>query len=104
VASISVRPFCARFVGPEGEYIVEFTPNDDEGSIQTTIAGTPMTWHVEFVGLNDDGDVVLGGLTRGSTAVWGDCFWFEVKADAGAPFIEYWGNHVLWRKDRIAGA
>jgi hypothetical protein len=104
MTSNSLQPFRARFVGPEGDYGVEFTPTNDDGSIKATIIGAPMTWRVDFVGLNEGGDVVLGGLTRGSEAVWGDCYWFRVKADAGAPCIEYWGDQVLWRKDWAVGA
>ncbi|WP_197427472.1 hypothetical protein [Bradyrhizobium retamae] len=63
-----------------------------------------MTWYVDFVGLNEGGDVVLGGITTGSQAVWGDCYWFEVEANAGARCIEYWGDQVLWRKDWATGA
>jgi hypothetical protein len=88
MAPISLQPFIARFVGPEGDYAVEFTPTNGLGSIKTTIVGTPMTWHVDFVGLNEGGDVVLGGITRGSEAFWGDCYWFRVEADASAPCIE----------------
>ncbi|WP_036051053.1 hypothetical protein [Bradyrhizobium sp. Tv2a-2] len=96
---ISLQPFIAKFVGPEGNYAVEFTPTNGLGSIKTTIGDAAMTWHVDFVGLNEGGDVILGGITTGSQAVWGDCYWFEVEADAGARSIEYWGDQVLWRKD-----
>jgi hypothetical protein len=104
MATISLQSFVARFVGPEGDYAVVFTPTNGHGSINTTIVGTHMTWHVDFVGLNEGGDVVLGGITRGSETVWGDCYWFRVEAWAGAPYIEYWGDQILWRKDWAARA
>jgi hypothetical protein len=36
--------------------------------IKTKIASTPMTWHIDYVGLNESGNIVLGGITRGSEA------------------------------------
>jgi hypothetical protein len=100
VTQISLEPFSAGFSGSEGDYKVVFVPNDaGEGLVQTTIGVTPMAWNVDFVGLDESGEVVLGGLTRGSTVIWGDIYWFSIQAKADAPWIEYWGDQVLWRKD-----
>jgi hypothetical protein len=93
-------PFIARFTGPEGHYALEFEPSATQhGTIKTEIGGKQMTWHVDFVDVDQNGGTTLGGLTKGTEGVWGDCYWFNIQAGADAPYIEYWGNQVLWRTD-----
>jgi hypothetical protein len=103
VRDVPHEPFFANFSGSEGDYKVLFVPTDaGNGIMNTTIGVTPMVWHVDFVGLDENGEVVLGGLTHGSTAIWSDIYWFNIQAKANAPWIEYWGDQVLWRKDLAA--
>ena len=100
---ISLKTFSANFSGSEGDYKVAFVPTDaGEGIMETTIGITPMIWPVDFVGLDENGEVILGGLTHGSMALWGEIYWFNIQAKTNAPWIEYWGDQVLWRKDLAA--
>ncbi len=91
--------FTVAFIGPEGKYSLTFTPNNDEGSIETTISGRQMLWHVETVEFDADEALVLSGLTRGSEIIWDNCFWFVLTTGKAGSKIEYWGDSVLLRTD-----
>ena len=93
-------PFTAVMSGPEGVYHLAFSRYDDrDGYIDTTIRGIDMSWNVDSVERADDGSIILGGLTRGSEALWLDCFWFALCLNPKPFKIDYWGNQVLWRTD-----
>ena len=88
------------FSGPEGSYTVHFRPIDEwDGIIDVSIAGTAMCWPVLNVDREDDGRLVLGGMTAGTEHIWNDQFWFELRLDDSPPAIRYWGNQVIWRED-----
>ncbi len=92
-------PFSIVVTGPEGSYKLAYTPDHDEGIIETTISSQPMLWHVETVEFDADGDLVLSGLTRGTETVWEDCFWFVLTTGKAGSKIEYWADQVLFRTD-----
>jgi hypothetical protein len=93
--------FSLTFKGPEGAYTINFEPTDEwDGVIEVCINGLTMRWHVVDADREDNGAVVLGGMTDGSTPLWDDQFWFELRPDDTPPLIRYWGNQVVWREDR----
>jgi len=88
--------------GPEGNYEIRFTILEEfEGRIEVTIGDQKMEWYVESVDYSGSKITRLGGLTRGSEVVWGDCYWFELQADQD-PRVDYYGSGVLVRTDRAA--
>ena len=88
--------------GPEGKYKIKFTMIEPfEGRIEATVGNQKMEWYVESVDYSGSKITRLGGLTRGSEKVWGNCYWFELHADQD-PRIEYFGAGVLIRTDRAA--
>ena len=92
--------FRMTFIGPEGEYVIAFRPTDEwDGLINVAISGVGMRWDVVDAS-EEDGAVVLGGMTTGSEALWNDQFWFELRFEDATPIIRYWGNKVIWREDR----
>lgn len=95
--------FALRFDGPEGRYTIDFEPTDEwDGSIDVSIGGRTMRWAVIDTDREDDGGIVLGGMTAGTKALWNDEFWFEVRLNDAPPVIRYWGDKVVWREDRAA--
>ncbi|WP_446485458.1 hypothetical protein [Caulobacter sp. LARHSG274] len=93
--------FEATFRGEDGDYRLSYRPNADKGSIQTTIGGVEMTWLVDFVEKTPDEEWELGGLTRGTEALWDDVYWFELRTTQGAP-LNFWGDQVVVRSDASA--
>jgi hypothetical protein len=93
------EPFTISIISSDGRYELAFTPNHDEGTIETTVSGQKMLWHVETVDVDPEGNLVLAGLTRGSETVWNDCFWFVLTTGKAGSKIEYWGEQVLFRTD-----
>mgnify|MGYP000995063569 CR=1 len=95
--------FSKSFTGPEGRYTVHFHPTDtSDGTVDVTIGGVAMQWHVMNVELKEDGSLVLGGLTHGSKAIWNDVFWFSLHPNDTPATIQYWGDRVIWREDKAA--
>ncbi|HEY8190708.1 MAG TPA: hypothetical protein VIF12_08475 [Micavibrio sp.] len=93
--------FRMNFLGAEGDYEIDFQPTDDWGGvINVTLKGIDMQWSVDDCNLEDNGGIVLGGITAGSKALWNDVFWFELRIGDKPPIIRYWGNQVIWREDR----
>ena len=93
------QPFSITVIGSEGDYELAFTPNHDEGIIETSISDQTMLWHVETIEIDTEGNLVLAGLTRGTEAVWNDRFWFVLTTGKAGSKIEYWGTEVLFRTD-----
>jgi hypothetical protein len=92
--------FSATFEGLEGLYTLHFQPTDEwDGVIDVTIAGLAMRWEVVNSDREEDGGVVLGGMTSGTEDIWQDRFWFEVRMNDTPPVIQYWGDRVIWRED-----
>lgn len=92
------------FSGADGPYTIRFRPTDAwDGVIDVSIGGLEMRWKVVDSDREEDGGVVLGGMTSGSEALWDDQFWFELRLDDAPPLIRYWGEGVLWREDRATG-
>lgn len=95
--------FSLGFTGPEGPYTVRFEPVDEwEGEINVCIGGLSMCWQVVNADEEDNGSVVLSGMTDGSGALWSDQFWFELHVSATPPLLRYWGNQIVWREDNAA--
>jgi hypothetical protein len=95
--------FSMSFSGPEGPYTVRFQPiNEWDGIIEVSIGGTPMRWHVMNVKQEDNGGIVIGGMTNGTEKIWNDQFWFELRPNDLPAVIRYWGNKVIWREDTAA--
>ena len=96
-------PFKLAFVGDDGGYTISFQPTDQwDGRIVVSMRGQTMRWDVVDADKEDDGSVVLGGMTSGSESLWGDQFWFELRVTDRPPLIRYWGNEVVWREDKAA--
>ena len=94
-------PFSMCFSGPEGVYFVKFRPIDEwDGTIEVSIGGHSMRWPVMNAERDDNGQIVLGGMTSGTQEIWNDQFWFELRIDDAPPVIRYWGDRVIWREDR----
>lgn len=97
------HPFAITFAGEEGPYTIHFQPTDEwDGVIDVILAGTPMRWFVVNVDREDNGGLVLGGMTTGTEDIWNDQFWFELRLDDAPPVIRYWGNQIIWREDCVA--
>lgn len=95
--------FSQKFLGPEGAYTIKFEPADGrDGVLVVSIGGLDMRWHVVNAEQEDGGAVVLGGMTDGSTPLWGDQYWFELRFNDAPPLVRYWGDQVIWREDRAA--
>jgi len=95
--------FSMSFVGPDGAYNLSFHPTDEwDGRIDVMIGGQTMRWEVVDADREDDGGIVLGGMTTGSELLWNDEFWFEIRLNDAPPVIRYWGDKVVWREDRAA--
>lgn len=95
--------FSLAFTGPEGSYEIQFEPTDEwDGVIDVSIGSVATRWQVLDANREEDGAVVLGGMTDGSEALWGDQFWFELRFSDAPPLIRYWGNQVVWREDQAA--
>ncbi|MBW8859261.1 MAG: hypothetical protein JF570_05880 [Caulobacter sp.] len=90
--------FEMTFRGEAGVYRLSYRPNADKGLIQTTIDGVDMTWLVDFVENGPDGAWELGGLTRGTEALWNDVYWFELRTTPGAS-LNFWGDQIIARSD-----
>jgi hypothetical protein len=90
----------AAFIGPEGAYTLRFTPIDGEwdGILNVEIAGKPLQWSVERIDREEDGRLILSGMTATAT-IWGDSFWFEATVEPAPGQIIYWGKQVVWRTD-----
>lgn len=87
--------------GPEGRYTLSFKPTDEwDGIIDVTIGELAMVWDVDYVDHEAGGGLVLAGMTSGTTPIWNDQFWFELRIADTPPVIRYWGDRVLWREDR----
>jgi hypothetical protein len=94
-------PFNLPFDGDDGPYTIRFQPTDKwDGIIAVSIRGLTMSWDVVEASEEDDGSVVLGGMTSGSEALWNDQFWFELRLTDTPPVIRYWGDQVIWREDK----
>ena len=88
------------FKGSEGHYQVAFHPTDAwDGRIDVSIGKHEMTWQVMNAEREAGGGLILGGMTNGSSDLWGDLFWFELRLDDSPPVIRYWGDRVVWRED-----
>lgn len=94
------QPLTACFTGPEGPYSFRFTPNegDWDGLAEVDIAGTPLRWSVERIDRDEEGQLVLSGMTS-TKDIWNDSFWFEAIVEPRPGRITYWGNQVIWRTD-----
>lgn len=90
--------FQLAFEGPQGRYVLAYTPDQDEGRLSVSGALPDMVWHADVVERTADG-WRIGGLTRGSAGVWGDTYWFELKTGA-APAVSYLDGKGLVRVDR----
>ena len=63
-------PFDRSFSGPEGPYVIRFHQTDEwDGLIDVSIAGVDMRWNVDDADREEDGGLVLGGMTSGSDAL-----------------------------------
>ena len=97
------QSFSKSFCGPNGQYSVVFrSVGGSDGDIEVSIDGISMTWTVDSVDCEGGSGIVMGGMTTGSEAIWGDQFWFELRPDDSPPVIRYWGDQVIWREDRAA--
>ena len=95
--------FSLVFTGPDGPYTIRFEPTDEwDGVIDVSMGELTMRWHVVDADREDGGAVVLGGMTDGSTPLWGDQYWFELRFNDAPPLIRYWGDQVIWREDYAA--
>lgn len=95
--------FDLGFQSEDGPYTISFQPTDEwDGKITVSIRGQTMHWDVVDADKAADGKVILGGMTCGSEALWGDQFWFELRLTDTPPMIRYWGNQVIWREDKAA--
>jgi hypothetical protein len=95
--------FVMPFRGPEGSYSISFEPTGEwDGRIDVSIGGVKMQWDVVDADRDNDGSLVLGGMTTGSEEVWNDQFWFELRLKDSPPVIRYWGDKVIWREDQAA--
>lgn len=61
-----------------------------------------MRWHVLNVERENNGDLVMSGMTTGTQKIWNDQFWFELRLDDVPAVMRYWGNRVIWREDIAA--
>jgi hypothetical protein len=97
------QAFSMTFNGPEGPYTIHFRPTDEwDGIIDVSIGGITMRWDVVNADQEEDGGVVIGGMTSGSEPLWQDKFWFDLRFDDTPPVIQYWGDRVIWREDCAA--
>lgn len=81
------------FKGPSGPYTLDFEPEED-AAVDVRHGDQRLSWSIEAA----DGDGTLSGLTRGTTPIWGDVFWFTLTIGPPAR-IEYWGDRILVRTD-----
>jgi hypothetical protein len=94
------KAFRTRFQGSEGLYEIAYNPQyGDDGLLEAEITGISMQWVVELSEQDSDG-WRLAGITHGSQAIWGDCYWFELILLDRPIEIRYWGNGVVWRTDQ----
>ena len=56
-----------------------------------------MNWEQE-----DNGGIVIEGMTNGTQKIWNDQFWFELRLNDVPAVMRYWGNKVIWREDTAA--
>jgi hypothetical protein len=94
-----IRSLTAKYVGPEGPYVIRFAPSQEgwDGTIDVEIAGKAMRWSVEAID-RGEGGLTVSGMTA-TADVWGDSFWFEAVIEPCPGHITYWGNQLIWRTD-----
>jgi len=61
-----------------------------------------MWWSVLSIDLNEEGALILSGMTDGSEAVWGDQYRFEARVEPAPASIAFWGDQVLVRTDEAS--
>ncbi|WP_133769688.1 hypothetical protein [Enterovirga rhinocerotis] len=94
------RAFDLTFSSEDGPYRIGFEPVGEwDGLIEASIGGVAMRWSVDSAE-QEDGAVLLGGMTSGSWQLWGRVFWFELRLDDRPAIIRYWDDRFVWREDR----
>jgi len=93
-------PFSLVLQGPTGPYELRFRRTDDEGELQVALDGAVCVWTVDVCEQDGEG-WRLAGLTRNTTARWGDTFWFEVCTSPAQ--ADYYIDSLV-RTDRPPGA
>lgn len=94
------EPFSVTMRGPNGPYTMSFLQSPDEGELRVTHGSMTMRWSVENCE-RTDGGWRLAGLTRGTTDLWGDTYWFELHTQAPA-HTDYYVKELIRRDDAEA--
>lgn len=95
------NPFSAWVEGPNGPYRLAFTPVDDwDGRVTGKIGSDEIKWPVDLCEKDGLGEYVAG-LTDTFRDMDNERFWFLIRYSADRPVVEYWGDRIKVREDRI---
>ncbi len=93
-------PFSFQVTGPDGLCSFRFRPLDEwDGEFAVSMAGRTMTWRVLTIDREPDDGLSFSGMTEGGVSLWGEDFWFVIRATSGAVVVSYWRDQTCWRTD-----